>query len=68
MERQIPYILHLSDFFSRLINIILYDLLMYYCLCVIMLSKYIFIIQNPYRSEMVGPMVETGNPGLVNKT
>ena len=42
MERQIPYILHLSDFFSSHKHLS-YDLLMYYCICVIMLSKYIYM-------------------------
>ena len=42
MERQIPYILHLTDFFSSHKHLS-YDLLMYYCICVIMLNKYIYI-------------------------
>ena len=41
MERQNPYILHLLHFFSSHKHLS-YDLLMYYCICVIMLNKYIY--------------------------
>ena len=46
MERQIPYILHQSHFFSSHTHLS-YDLLMYYCICVIMLDRYIYINQTP---------------------
>ena len=42
MERQIPYILHLSDFFSSHKHLSC-GLLMYYCICVILLNKYKYI-------------------------
>ena len=40
MERQIPYIFHQADFSRR--NSFIFVLLMYYCICVIMLHKDIY--------------------------
>ena len=64
MERHIPYILHQADFsIVETASFFLY--LMYYCNCVIVLNKYIYIVQLPGKFSQRPPLCLEGEDRTV---